>query len=219
MKKILTIFAYIISFILMSLYIILELNDNVTITPLFRIVTVILICLFMYTGSKVSDNQKLMKVNLWCWFIFYIILLATLTLFDDYYNRNHFNILNWNKEFLNSYLKYSFNIIPFKTIINFTNRFLNNSLNTSVFLLNIGGNLLAFTPFAFFLPRLFKKQKRLLNFVLTMFSIVCLIEILQFITLSGACDIDDVILNVSGSIIAYKLLSIKLIDRFFNKIF
>lgn len=61
-------------------------------------------------------------------------------------------------------------------------------------------------PFAFFLPILFEKQKKLKNFLLTMICIVVGIELLQFITISGCCDIDDVILNVLGSLIMFVIL-------------
>lgn len=60
-------------------------------------------------------------------------------------------------------------------------------------------------PFAFFLPLLFKKQNNFKTFLLTMICIVIGIELLQFITMSGSCDIDDVILNVSGSLIMYEI--------------
>ena len=52
----------------------------------------------------------------------------------------------------------------------------------------------------------YEKQKKLKNFLLTMICIVVGIELLQFITISGCCDIDDVILNVLGSLIMFVIL-------------
>ena len=52
-----------------------------------------------------------------------------------------------------------------------------------------------------------------------MIIVVLLIEGLQFLTLSGSCDIDDLILNVFGACILYLVLSIKSIKEFIRNIF
>lgn len=46
-----------------------------------------------------------------------------------------------------------------------------------------------------------------------------IIELLQFVTLSGVCDIDDVILNVAGACIMFGILSIKPVKAFVRMIF
>ena len=86
-------------------------------------------------------------------------------------------------------------------------------------MLNLLGNIVACMPFAFFLPLLFKKQNNLKRFALTMIIIVLTIELLQFVTLSGSCDIDDIILNVSGAIIMYAILKIKSVNNLIKNIF
>ena len=63
-----------------------------------------------------------------------------------------------------------------------------------------------------------EKQKKLKNFLLTMICIVVGIELLQFITISGCCDIDDVILNVLGSLIMFVILRISSINKFLRNI-
>ena len=52
-----------------------------------------------------------------------------------------------------------------------------------------------------------------------MIFIVVLIEILQFVTMSGSCDIDDLILNVLGASIVYFIVKIKFIYKLIHKIF
>ena len=74
-------------------------------------------------------------------------------------------------------------------------------------------------PFAFFLPILLKKQKKFKNFLVTMLCIVIGIELLQFITMSGCCDIDDVILNVVGALVMFGILQIKSINQLIRNIF
>ena len=48
---------------------------------------------------------------------------------------------------------------------------------------------------------------------------IILIELLQFITMSGACDIDDLILNLIGASIVYWVINIKYINKLIKKIF
>lgn len=42
---------------------------------------------------------------------------------------------------------------------------------------------------------------------------------MQFLTLSGSCDIDDLILNLSGSLVLYLILKIKPINKVIRKTF
>ncbi|MBQ3561723.1 MAG: VanZ family protein, partial [Oscillospiraceae bacterium] len=49
---------------------------------------------------------------------------------------------------------------------------------------------------------------------LTCSVIVIAVELLQFITLAGSCDIDDLILNVSGAFLVYLAAKTKNIEKF-----
>ena len=204
---------YLIAIIILIYYFSLEFNELLHLSPTGRIVLLLLSCLIMYFGglalTKYIDEKyknKVLKINIGIWFILYIILLSTLTLFDDYFFRGDFNILNWNSELFKNYMSNSFNLIPFKTIFGYITKFISGDIAPYIFIYNILGNAVALMPFAFFLPILFEKQKKLKNFLLTMICIVVGIELLQFITISGCCDIDDVILNVLGSLIMFVIL-------------
>ena len=74
-------------------------------------------------------------------------------------------------------------------------------------------------PFALFIPALFKKINNTKKFLITILCITLGIELIQFITFSGRCDIDDVILNTFGAFIMYKILNIKDIKNLINNIF
>lgn len=141
------------------------------------------------------------KIILWIFFILYIALLIYLTLFSKYYGRNIIS-REWNKEVFDNYIHNSLNLIPFKTISKYIIP-IKNVLSRG-FRVNILGNLIAFMPFAFFLPKLFKRQNNLKVFTITMILIVLVIELLQFLTLAGCCDIDDLILNVLGAVIMFQ---------------
>ena len=209
---------YIISFFIIVFYLYIQLG-NIVFNPLIRIFILIFNCIIMYIAAKLLSNNKLFKFNLIVWFCLYIVFLLSLTLFDTYFNRNGINIFSLDKDMVKEYMNSSFNIIPFKTIKLYFNSYNGGYLSKSLFLYNIIGNLCALMPLSFFLPLLFKKQNNILIFILTIILIVIGIESMQFLTLSGSCDIDDLILNLSGSLVLYLILKIKPINKVIRKTF
>ena len=81
------------------------------------------------------------------------------------------------------------------------------------------GNLFALMPYGMFIPLMFNKINKYYKFLIMMIILVIVIELLQFITLSGSCDIDDLILNVMGASIIYFICKIKGVRKIINKIF
>ena len=215
---------YLIALLLLTTYTYFQISKDIIMTPLGRVLILLISSIFMYVGaitlSKVLIKHKKLpfKINLIICFLLYILLLSTLTLFDDYFRRGSLNV-NWNKNMIKNYINTSFNIIPFKTIKMYITNYLNGHFSTKIFMYNIIGNIVALMPFSFFLPLIFKRQNKLRIFIPTMIIVVLLIEGLQFLTLSGSCDIDDLILNVLGAIILYLILSIKSIKQLIRNIF
>ena len=159
-----------------------------------------------------------MKRNIKIFFVIYLILLITLVLFDKD-SRNTFTLIFLaSKERINNYLSNKVNLIPFATI---TEYFDSNYaiIGKSLFFENVYGNFIMTSPFTFFLPMIFDKQKKFKNFLITIIAIVIGIEILQLLTLSGAFDIDDFILNVSGSLVMYGILKIDCINKLIRNVF
>ena len=221
LKKISIIGLYSIAVIILVMYAITEITPKFALTGIARVIILCSSCTCLYFAglflSKYKKNNKPMKINLWIFFILYVMLFITLTLFDGFYGRRGFTSIHWTKDLFRNYMQNSMNIIPFKTIIGYM-KFTNNT-SIRIIITNIVGNIIACMPFAFFLPLLFKRQNNLKLFTLTMILIVLIIELLQFITLSGSFDIDDLILNVLGAIILYMILKIKRIDKLIKKIF
>ncbi len=224
-KVVVAITMYLLAFILLCSYTYFQLSKDIIMTPFGRVIILVLSCIFMYIGaiilSRVLDKHKKIpfKINIAVCFILYIILLSTLTLFDDYFRRGNLTIVSWNREMVKNYLNKSFNMIPFKTITMYISYYLSGYFSIRIFLYNILGNIVALMPFAFFLPLIFKKQNKFKIFLITMIVVVAIIEGLQFITLSGSCDIDDFILNVGGACLLYGILSLKSIKGFIRNIF
>ena len=221
-KRVISITFYILAIAFILIYVGVELMQNISLSELGRLFLLCVSCLFLYLGalikSKNENNNKAMKINLWIFFILYLLLFITLTLFDQFWGRNGLTIAKWNKELFDNYINNSLNIIPFKTIIEYIKAF-DSLLDTRAVMINLLGNIVACMPFAFFLPLLFKKQNNIKRFTITMISIVLMIELLQFATLSGSCDIDDIILNVSGALIMYAVLKIKSVNNLIKNIF
>ena len=220
-----SILMYLSSAVLLSAYAYFQISEDIIMTPLGRVFLLVISCIFMYIGaiilSKVIDKHKKIPfvINLGICFILYLLLLSTLTLFDDYFRGGSIRLVSWNREMVHNYLNNSFNIVPFKTISMYITRFIQGKCSTRVFMYNIVGNIVALMPFAFFLPLIFKRQNKFKNFLITMIIAVLLIEGIQFLTLSGSCDVDDLILNVGGACLLYLILSIKSIKSLIRNIF
>lgn len=209
-----SVFLYVIASLVLIFYFIIGLNSQIT--EIARVVFLGISALFLYFGgfllSKYLGNKKPLKINLYIFFILYLILLITLTLFDSLWLRNGFSFAGFNN------ISERVNLIPFKTIMMFISQF-DSMYSTSQIMFNLFGNVLAFMPMAFFLPLLFKRQNKLRWFLLTVILMILGIEFLQLITGSGRCDIDDLILNLTGSVLLYFLLKIKSVNNLIRNIF
>ena len=210
-----SIIMYVVAILILLFYAIA--SFKIEMVEFFRLILLCTSCLFLYFGglllSKYLGNNKPMKINLYIFFILYLILLITLTLFDSSWGRNGFAIKDFKV-----YIKQSVNLVPFKTIINYIKEF-NSMYSTRQIMFNLLGNICAFMPMALFLPLLFKKQSKFKNFIITMIIIILGIESLQLITTSGRFDIDDLILNLFGAVIMYLLLNIRSVNDLINNVF
>jgi len=124
----------------------------------------------------------------------------------------------------NKSLKYFFLILSILFIVNYT-FFAHPSLgigtspgsiNLDIFhdmplnfsetaLINTGGNILLFVPWGISVALLSKKKSRFLKVVFSGFLCSVMIELIQLFLPNRWTDINDVILNTSGSIIGYVL--------------
>ena len=210
-----SIIMYVVAILILLFYAIS--SFKIEMVEFLRLILLCTSCLFLYFGglllSKYLGNNKPMKINLYIFFILYLMLLITLTLFDSSWGRNGFAIKDFKV-----YIKQSVNLVPFKTIINYIKEF-NSMYSTRQIMFNLLGNICAFMPMALFLPLLFKKQSKFKNFIITIVIIILGIESLQLITTSGRFDIDDLILNLFGAAIMYLLLNIKSVNDLINNVF
>lgn len=71
--------------------------------------------------------------------------------------------------------------------------------------INLAGNVIMFVPLGYFLPKLFEKLRALWKTFLFSLCLVITVEAVQYFTLLGTCDVDDLILNMVGVILGYLL--------------
>lgn len=212
---------YILAFSVIGYYFAIEYFvpiNGFNLTPFDRLTLLIAGCLPMYFAARIihqsSSNHTTFfyKFNLVAWLIIYLLTLATLTLFDDYSYRDNFG------EF-NHYISRRYNFIPFNTIQTYTSKYFDGYTSFEVFFYNIFGNILALMPLGFLLPLIFKHQNNFLLFLLTTLIITIGIEVIQYITISGTCDVDDVFLNTLGACLVFLILQIKPIKSLIHKLF
>lgn len=220
------IFLYAVTGALAVFYLAVSLIPNVIIEPSVRLFLLVLPCVTVYTGSLLmirgkdtEYKKKIMGRTFGVIFAFYLLLISALVLFDSYYGRTgHMGIWQWNKELFANYVNTSCNLIPFATIWEYISVAVNGTMNADIILTNLAGNIVAFCPFGFFLPLLWKRQKGFGWFALTVTVIVAAVELLQFAMLVGSCDIDDLILNVLGALAVFALTHIPPIKKLIEKI-
>ena len=220
----LSIFCYVVSFLILLFCINTKLIPNFYLNIRGRLVLLSIVCILIYLSgyilvNKLNYTKKILRVNLIIYFLIYTVTIFSLTLFDEIYGRQGLIIIDWDKTLLNNYLTNSFNLKPFHTIHLFTKGYMDGIVSFKNFSINVIGNLTAFMPYGLFLPLIFKSMRKYYKFLIAMILIVVVIELLQFVTMSGSCDIDDLILNVVGASIIYLITRFKLINNFIHKIF
>ena len=151
--------------------------------------------------------KKFARPVLWTIFIIYCFVLVYV-LFLSRGTRDGFTFAEYMRRFTN--------FIPFKTIIEYVQRYIDGYRNLSV--LNLLGNFVLFMPMGVLLPCVIRKLDRFWKVTLTVLGMVVMVEIVQGILRVGSVDIDDVIFNVVGAMIGYGLIRLPFIYNFFKKI-
>ena len=100
----------------------------------------------------------------------------------------------------------SINLIPLTSIIEFAKIILEGNFTRGFN--NIIGNIFVFAPLGYFLPLLFNKCKRINTLILVGFIISFLFESCQYLLYLGSADIDDIILNLIGTVIGFAFYQI-----------
>ncbi len=140
--------------------------------------------------SMAANKKRIQKTIYMILFVAYLILLFYLLFFSEKMGRT------------DAVEEYRYNLVLFREIKRFYSVI---DTQPKLFWLNIPGNVLAFMPFGFLIPRL--REKRTNVFLAGLFSLELsfLVELLQLIFKLGCFDVDDLLLNTVGGILGYLL--------------
>ena len=150
--------------------------------------------------------KKIVRPILWVVFGLYCLVLIYI-LFLNRGSRSHYSYAQYFQAFTN--------FIPFKTIVEYIQRYSDGYWRLST--VNLLGNLALFVPMGMALPCVSKKLNRFWKVVLCVLGMVIMVEVTQGILRVGSIDIDDVIFNVSGAMIGYGIIKIPFINKLLVK--
>lgn len=215
-----------ISYMLVLIALFLDIFTNISMGGMAKIVfygipMLLLFGIMLYEikiEKNVEEKETIKKKRLWTIFCIYLLALITLLFMQSAFRYTG----TWQDKlplFSKENLQNNVNLIPFRTIATYIERLQEHSINLSIVLTNLLGNLVAFAPFGFFATFLMKDKIRNIGiFVLWMIGIVLIVEMLQFFLKLGSADIDDLILNVLGATIVYGVMQIKSIKKGIGRI-
>ncbi len=183
----------------------------VSLSQIIKIISAISVFAFGFLGAhflgiaagNMVRAKKAMKHILVVLFLLYVIMVLDFTLIDVSFGREISIIFLKSRTEQLDYLKMSTNMVPFETVRLFIRGYADDNVSLLAFCENLLGNIGVFMPFALFLPMLFSKLASFWRYICVVAAVVTLIEIMQLIFLTGSCDIDDLILNVSGAALAF----------------
>ena len=174
-----------------------------------------------FCGLGFQNNHKankLMSRYLFVLFILYFILLVDFTLLDNNYGRNILSVFDPDRSSFRRYLKECTNFVPFATIKLFIKGYINNNLSLGDTVVNLFGNFTFFMPVPFFVC-VFKKGKiNFLKMLVFLFLCITVVEFLQVVFMTGSCDIDDLILNLSGAALFYFIICRRSVSDMLSKL-
>ena len=126
-------------------------------------------------------------------FAAYLVLLVYLLFFAERYGRG-------------ADIGRRINLAPLREIRRFLNS--RDTLGQRAAFLNVYGNVLLFVPFGAILPVLHRNFRRFPVTLLCGILLSVSVEIIQYISCRGSCDVDDVLLNTLGCAAGYVIFAL-----------
>lgn len=154
--------------------------------------------------------KKAINLTIKISFTIYILVLCFILFLGNRGRWEHFSILQ--------YAAMQMNLVPFETIALYIRAMVRETINPGIAIANLLGNFLLFMPMGIYLPFFFKKIRTLLDYVLYMIPVLSLVELVQLLTKRGSFDIDDLILNLAGAIVAFLIWKSEAFQKICKKI-
>ncbi len=154
--------------------------------------------------DSLATKGRAAKGSVWLLFLVYVILLVAI-LFAETYREEAASMG------LRQYAGSHINLTPFASIRRYFPEAFQPG-NTAA-TLNLVGNLLLFVPMGVFLPALMKWQRHTVAFLLTMLAMLACVELGQLYLQVGYCDVDDILLNMTGALAAYLTTKLRIVKK------
>ena len=172
---------------------------------------------YLYTRALPAkeDRRRAVRLSFFALFAFYatVLLGALIVSRVDYQTFAQTKAAYWK----NFDLMTNFN--PLETVRLYLNAIKYNYIGMEIPLSNLVGNAMLFMPMAVFLPCLFRPMQKLRLFALTMLLLLAAVEALQLLLACGSCDVDDVLLNLAGTLIVYGILKLPFLRRLLQRLY
>jgi glycopeptide antibiotics resistance protein len=152
------------------------------------------------------------KTALWMIFLLYLAYLIWVLYFNGFYNRSGMGTD------IRTCFEMNTNFIPFETIHRYL-RNISNDVEIGSALINLLGNLAAFMPMGLFLPLIFPPMRSTWKFVAVLLLVLVGAEGMQLLLRVGSCDVDDVILNLTGAMIIFGLAKLPKIQKRLKRLY
>ena len=165
--------------------------------------------------AEAADRRRAVRASFFALFVFYCAALVGALIVSrvDYATFAETNAAYWKNFELMT------NFHPFETVKLYINAIRFNYIGMEIPLSNLLGNALLFMPMAVFLPCLFRPMQKLWMFTLTMLLMLVAVEAVQLLLACGSCDVDDILLNLSGTLILFGILKIPAIQRLLKRMY
>lgn len=149
----------------------------------------------MRTMDRHTDWKKTDKVRRTCGGLFalygiamvYLMFLQRTPSFDSYWDT----------------VASSWNVVPFRTLSRMLLLLRSGEL-AQFAVINLVGNVIMFLPLGL-MPAIWQRQRKFSVYVLTVLSLLLVVECLQLFTTLGSADVDDLILNLPGACIGFAI--------------
>ncbi|MBS5704230.1 MAG: VanZ family protein [Butyricicoccus pullicaecorum] len=169
-----------------------EHSGQFLIHPPLKIALAVCFIALLTLAVRPSGSRGRYRVWLWLLFAYYVWVLANMLFFDAAFGRGMGGG--------------GVNLEPLHTIRSYLLVYERGNYPLDIIFINLAGNLAAFAPMAVFLPALFRSQRNILVFFVTIVLLVAAVEAVQLVTGTGSCDVDDLILNTAGAMAVWIVL-------------
>lgn len=155
----------------------------------------------LYSGRKADQpfDRRRFRLYLRGLLFYYLFVLVNVLFFDAGFGRHA--------------ARTGINLKPLLTIRNYLRAYANGNIPVRLMLINLAGNVAAFAPMGVFLPALHRAMRNLFLYTGFVAIAVCAVEGIQWLTDTGSCDIDDLILNLAGALLVWLVVQIPAIKR------